>query len=295
MKQLFKDKKFQAKSLLVIAQANSIIEEYQADGYELTLRQLYYQFVARGLIANSQSEYKKLGSVVNDARLAGMIDWSAIKDRTRAMKEHSHWNSPSSIIETCVRSYRLNTRQDQETYVEVWVEKEALASVIERAAGEHDVPWFACRGYVSQSAMYEAAMRCKQQHSQRVTIIHLGDHDPSGIDMTRDIDDRFNVFGVPMEMKRIALNMDQVDHYNPPPNPTKLTDSRSGPYIREFGYSSWELDALDPKTITDLINTHVNDLTDDSLRANLVEMQEEHRSQLDDVSENWEDVIRYMK
>ena len=295
MKQLFKTKKFQVKSLQTIVQANAIIDEYRRQGFDLTLRQLYYQFVARGLIANSQREYKKLGSVINDGRLAGLIDWDAIKDRTRSMNELSHWSNPASIINTCAQSYRLNTRQGQEEYIEVWVEKEALASVIERAATQHDVPWFACRGYVSQSAMYEAAMRCRRQDSERVTILHLGDHDPSGIDMTRDIDDRFHMFGMPIEMKRIALNMDQVDQYNPPPNPTKLTDSRSNSYVEEYGDSSWELDALDPKTITDMIDCHIDDLTDRYLREDLIEKEEKHKMLLGKVSDRWDSIVENLK
>ena len=80
--EFFKATKFRASSLAIIDQANEIIDEYQADGYDLTLRQLYYQFVARNLIPNSQSEYNKLGTAINNGRLAGLIDWDAIKDRT---------------------------------------------------------------------------------------------------------------------------------------------------------------------------------------------------------------------
>jgi hypothetical protein len=79
----YKDFNFRSASLSVIELANSIIAEYQAQGYDLTLRQLYYQFVARGIIPNSDAEYKKLGSVINDGRLAGLIDWDSITDRTR--------------------------------------------------------------------------------------------------------------------------------------------------------------------------------------------------------------------
>lgn len=86
MKEKFGNFKFKADTLKVIEQANSIIEEYQAQGYELTLRQLYYQFVARGLIANSQKSYSRLGDIISNARLNGDLDWAAIKDRTRELE-----------------------------------------------------------------------------------------------------------------------------------------------------------------------------------------------------------------
>ena len=94
-------KRFGASALGVISKANEIIASYEAQGYELTLRQIYYQFVSRDFIANNMREYKNLGSILNDARLAGMIDWNAIVDRTRNLQGTAHWESPSEIIETC--------------------------------------------------------------------------------------------------------------------------------------------------------------------------------------------------
>src|ERR1700722_6265193 len=94
----FVDRKFQDGSLALIEKANEIIADYQAQGFTLTLRQLYYQFVSRDIIPNKQSEYKRLGSVINDARLAGLIDWSAIEDRTRNVRTISTWDHPSGVI-----------------------------------------------------------------------------------------------------------------------------------------------------------------------------------------------------
>jgi len=110
---------FRDNTVALIGQAEEIITEYMAEGYELTLRQLYYQFVARGIIANKDSEYKRLGSIVNDARLAGLLDWKAIVDRTRKIQINSHWEEPSEIIQAAANSYALDTRQTQPVYVEV--------------------------------------------------------------------------------------------------------------------------------------------------------------------------------
>ncbi len=291
MKVAYCDINFQGKTQKIIETANTIIDEYEADGYDLTLRQLYYQFVARDIIPNKQSEYNKLGTAVNNGRLAGLIDWNSIVDRTRKHEANSHWDSPSDIIESCAESYAVDTRADQDDYLEVWVEKDALVGVIERACEPLDIGYLSCRGYVSQSAMWRAAMRYKRQEQNGkdcTILLHLGDHDPSGIDMTRDIQDRLAMFGSNVEVKRIALDMKQVKKYQPPPNPAKTTDSRYATYRDEYGDDSWELDALDPRIITKLITNQAACYTDEDRRAILIERQEAERQEIQEIADNWQ-------
>lgn len=206
-------KRLGAAVLAVVEQANAIIEDYRAQGYELTLRQLYYQFVSRGLLPNTPKDYKRLGDIVSDGRLAGLIDWLAIVDRTRNLRALSHWRSPSEIVEVCAAQFRVDKWARQPSYVEVWVEKEALAGVVERACTPLDVPFFCCRGYTSQSEMWAAAQRLREQEDARdgeVVVLHFGDHDPSGVDMSRDIADRLALFGSRARVRRIALTMPQI-------------------------------------------------------------------------------------
>ena len=298
MNEFFKSTNFRSASLDLIKQANKIITEYTDDGYDLTLRQLYYQFVSRDIIANKQSEYDKLGKLMSNARLAGMVDWDAIKDRTREMRENLHWDDPSEPIRSAAYYYKIDTRIDQPHYIEVWVEKEALAGIIERVALKLDIPWFACRGYVSQTAMYEASKRFQSaiEDDKEITIIHLGDHDPSGVDMTRDIFDRQDLFvGDEITVNRIALNMDQVEQYSPPPNPAKFTDSRCGGYVQKYGSESWELDALEPKVLANLITDTVDDLTDHDLRDARLEQQRHEKHLIGQVAENWSKITKELK
>lgn len=266
----YREIKFRADSLALIELASEIIEDYDEMGYDLTLRQLYYQLVARGHIENTERSYKRIGSLINDARLAGLIDWSAITDRTRNMVQNSHWSSPMQIINGAISQYAIDKRADQPWYLEVWVEKEALIGVVGKVCEELDVPYFACRGYVSQSEMWAAARRLDNalDTHESCKIIYLGDHDPSGVDMPRDIRDRLYMFEAPSMVDRIALTMEQIEQYAPPPNPAKLTDSRCKDYIERYGDESWELDALSPQVIADLITDAVNDCTDfDLLKA----------------------------
>lgn len=262
----YQERKFSAGSEAIIAVAEQICAEYMEQGYTLTLRQLYYQFVARDIVPNTMQEYKRIGSVINDARIAGRLDWNAIEDRTRNLEKLPSWDSPKEILESCAEQFRFDWWDSQPVRVEIWVEKEALVGVIERVAHRYRVPYFACRGYTSQSETWRAGQRFIEhnERGQPVKVLHLGDHDPSGIDMTRDNDDRLQMFSESgdVEIERLALNEDQVRRYRPPPNPAKLTDSRATNYISKFGDKSWELDALDPKVIDELISTAIKNYID---------------------------------
>ncbi|MDN3356037.1 hypothetical protein [Actinomadura sp. DC4] len=286
---------FSNGSLAIIRQAEEICEDYARQGYDLTLRQLYYQFVARDLLANKQTEYKRLGSIINDARLAGLLDWNYIVDRTRNLRGLSHWNSPDQIIRSSARGYLTDRWADQKHRVEVWIEKDALVGVISGVCNRHD--YFSCRGYTSQSELWSAAQRLRtyEDRGQKPIVIHLGDHDPSGIDMTRDIADRLALFDANVKVIRIALNMDQVEEYTPPPNPAKLTDSRSTSYISRFGYSSWELDALDPATLDALISNEITGWRNERRWDRATAAMEKERSLLTAVSNRWNEVRAFVQ
>lgn len=283
MKQKFKEKAFKPATLQIIDCANIIIDEYAAQGYSLTLRQLYYQFVARDMIENTQREYDRLGTIINNGRLAGLIDWYAIEDRTRNLEALSHWDSASDAIRSMRDQFRIDLWAEQPQRVEVWIEKEALVGVIADTCERLDVGYFACRGYVSQSEQWRAYRRSLDQP---LVILHFGDHDPSGIDMSRDNEHRLaQVFGGDVELHRLALNMDQINMYDPPPNPAKVTDSRFAQYQAIHGDQSWELDALEPGVINELIEINVRRFIDKDTWDDAVSVQEDHRQRLSDAME----------
>jgi len=289
---IYEAKNFTNKTLAVIHQAEDIIIEYQAQGFSLTLRQVYYQFVARGFIENTERDYKRLGNIISDARRAGMIDWDAIEDRTRYLRSVSSWDSPQSILGAAKESYHRDLWESQDVRFEVWIEKDALVGVIQGVCEDLDVPYFSCRGYVSDSEMWQAGMRVHEhnRHGQRVVMLHLGDHDPSGIDMTRDIKSRIELFSAygDFEMKRIALTMEQIEDQSPPPNPAKISDSRFAGYEAKYGDESWELDALEPSFIVELIEESVFALRDDDLYEQATNEQEKGRVKIGKVIDQWD-------
>lgn len=289
-------KRFNRSSQAIIQKANLIIDEYESQGFSLTLRQLYYQFVARDIIPNSLRSYKNLGAIINDARLAGLIDWNRIQDRTRYLRGKSHWDTPGDVIASAASSYHIDMWENQEWRPEVWIEKDALVGVVEAACSMLDVPFFSCRGYTSQSEMWVAAQRLKayEAEGKKAIIFHFGDHDPSGKDMTRDIGDRLETFMGGVELKRMALNMDQIQKFKPPPNPAKITDSRAEAYIAEFGKDSWELDALEPKVITGLIDKAIRKLIDEALWTADEERLMRERELLRKTASEWDNVATFV-
>jgi len=262
-------KEFSAAHLKIIGHANQIIERYQADGYSLTLRSLYYKFVAGGIFKeNNQKMYSLLQNVLNAGRLAGLIDWEAIEDNLRYLQGSPTVSGPHEAIKQAKAKLRLNLWADQDWQPEVWCEKDAMIGVVEGICDKLRVNFFACRGYTSQSAMYRAGQRMAQyvRDGQQPIIFHFGDHDPSGIDMTRDNADRLELFaGTRINFVRLGLNMKEIEQYNPPPNYAKPSDSRYEDYVRTFDTKDcWEIDALEPWVISSMIEDAVMRLRDET-------------------------------
>jgi hypothetical protein len=173
-----------------------------------------------GLLDESTvAQYKRLGRIICDAREGGLIDWDAIEDRTREVNTHSAWKSPASIIGAAAKQYQEDPWRNQMHRPEVWIEKEALLGVIEGVCTELRLPYFAHRGNNSQTLQYEAGKRFARFLDQGLIplVLHLADHDPNGIDMTRDVITRLELYAKQeIEVRRIALNLDQERRYRPP-------------------------------------------------------------------------------
>lgn len=260
-----------------------ITEDYKNQGYKLTLRQLYYQLVAADIIPNQESSYKKIGAMLAEARMCGQVDWDIIEDRIRIPKMHSEFSGIPELIEAAIHSYRLNRWEGQPEYIEVWVEKDALAGILQPITNEYHIHLMVNKGYSSVSAMHDAAERIMaQQDEKQCTILYFGDHDPSGEDMVRDINDRLAEFGAEVQIDKVALTMTQIQKYRPPPNPVKLTDSRAQSYISEHGSKSWELDALKPQILRNLVITNIEAHLDKGL---FNEVKQREKDDINNLSE----------
>ncbi|MHB0922649.1 MAG: hypothetical protein ACYC3H_01620 [Bellilinea sp.] len=293
MREAFIERLFSATNMAMIQYINQVLEEYRRQGYRLSLRQLYYQLVARDRIPNSLRSYKNIGNLVSNARQAGMIDWGMIEDRNRETAIPSHWNSPAEIVRAAAEQFRIDKWQSQPYHIEVMVEKDALSGVLEPVCRELDIGITANKGYSSSSTMYEIGKRIyqRQREGKTICILYLGDHDPSGIDMTRDVRERLEMYsrlGM-IEVDRLALNWEQIEIWRPPENPAKETDARYKNYASQFGESSWELDAVEPAQLANLVRDAVLVRRDEEFWDEAIYLENDMQQKLLKFAEGYED------
>lgn len=263
----------------VIQHIIDIVDEYEAEGYVLTLRQLHYQLVSSNWIVNHDSAYKKLGNIVDDCKYAGVIDWDNIEDRGRKPYIPYYVRDVDHALNDTIEQYRVDRQIGQDACIELWTEKDALSGILRRSTEKYHIQLVVNKGYTSSSAIYAAYKRCVRaiEKQRRFIILYFGDHDPSGLDMVRDIRERLTFMllngdyassfeGVDIDywfqVVPIGLSMQQIRKYNLPPNPTKLTDSRAKKYIQQHGETCWEVDALKPQVLTSIVETNIVNLID---------------------------------
>lgn len=287
MKESFRTTRMSQATMDTIDTVNTILEEYDEQGYTLTLRQLYYQLVAGNVIANQQSEYAKLGRIVVAGRMNGMIDWDMIEDRTRKPYRPYYVRSIGDALQDTVDQYRLDRQKDQSNHIEIWTEKDAVSNVLKRVSEHFHTHLMVNRGWSSCSAMYEAYGRMRYGDSS--ILIYVGDHDPSGLKMLDDMTKRLTEFGLEcFELIPVALTMGQIRELKPPPNPVKTTDSNSRWYIEQFGKESWELDALKPEMLHDIVKKAVLKHLDEDKFDIMVSQEDEDKKKLEEVIQDSE-------
>lgn len=279
----------------IVAMAREIISDYASSGLNLSLRQAYYQFVSRGLCESSQQEYKRIGDTLVNARIAGDLPIDCLEDRGRKV-DAGRFKTMHDDVDDALAATASDVREGPETYlhadrwygqanhVSVWIEKEALAGVFEPTCQGLGVSWQACKGYPSVSMLYDWMEKLAEAHAAHprggfgtATVLYFGDHDPDGLEIPEaaertigQIRENAHKNGAPgygdmpdIEFKRIALTREQIAQYRPPPFPAKETSARFAGYVRKTGLKeAWELDALEPRVLRSLIETHVKGLFD---------------------------------
>jgi hypothetical protein len=291
-----------ASSEHYIARVNEILASLR--GYwPLTLRQVYYQLVAAGDIPNKIAQYSKLSRLLTKARLDGLVKWEAIEDRARATLSSYRWDDRETFIEAAAEqfltSYRRDLLQDQAHALEIWVEKDALSRVCERAADPFGVPVIVARGFSSISYIHEGRLRI-QAHAREgkgTIILYFGDLDPSGWEMLPAMMEtlqREMSLGDLVEGVRCALNLEQVSEYALPRNPDALkpSDPRAKKYMRLFGDLAVELDALPPATLEALVRRSIEAHIDRALLRKQQSIEAEDRKRLVHIRQRVQEFIR---
>jgi hypothetical protein len=229
---------------------------------------VYYQFVSRGWEVNDDKAYHRIQHTIKTGRLEGVLDWDMIEDRSRTLHEVSHWRSPAEYVRAAGRSYSLDYWKWQHHAPLVLIEKDALIGVIENVCDELRLPYMGLKGFNSTTKNREFSETLKDQieDGRAPIVFHLGDHDPAGLAATESLRNDLELMArQPVEVVRLALNKDQVEGI--PANVLKdedeIKDARYPKYLAEHGPEMWELDALEPSVIGELIREAVTDITDE--------------------------------
>jgi predicted HicB family RNase H-like nuclease len=246
----------------------AVIYDVVSKNQPMTVRQVFYQLVSLGAIGKTENEYKS--TVV---RLLGLmrreheLPFNWIADNTRWMRKPRTYSGMKEALEETVRTYRRALWDEQNAYVEVWLEQDALAGILYEETWAWDVPLMVARGYSSLPYLYEAAQVI--QHCGKSTYLYyFGDLDPSGLDITRVVEKDIRGFapGAEVYFERVAVTSEQIARWKLPTRPTKKTDSRS----KGFKGESVELDAIPPRSLRELaatsITKHIEPMLLDSSR-----------------------------
>jgi len=281
----------------IIDAVNGVLRQYDT---AMTLRQIYYRLVARNLIENNLNTYKSLSRILVKAREKGLVDDSRIEDRARSTIGGDYGaNNPEEYLQSikrnfrdCWNEYARPIWENQEEYIEVWVEKDALSRLVADVARKYRVRTCVCRGYPSYSFVKAAVDRFSEHDDKEGTILQLGDHDPSGTDIPRDIERRIHDYGAEwVDVRRIALVPIQIDKYNLPPAPAKQTDARTPAFVERYGNAVVELDALEPPVLQDIIDDAIRSCIDIQLwndTAREIERErEEVKKTVAELTANW--------
>jgi len=273
-----------------------------ADYLPLTLRQVYYRLVAAEVIKNTRSQYTMLSVLIKNMRLRGHLSWDDITDRTRRVTDKKGWTDKKGFLDAwasqVLSGYSRCLVQEQEKYIELWVEKDALSTVFERVAWPYCIRAVVCKGYQSVSFIrgyYDRALKAMEK-GQMPVILYFGDFDPSGVQMFKatqeTLESDMGLFDV--EYKRIALNYEDIIEHELPNNPdaVKKTDTRYKAFVEEYGAYAVELDALHPATLKQIAVEAV----EAELDMELFEQQKELEAfDIADVEAIRADVSEYIK
>jgi len=258
----------------------------------MTVRQVFYQAVVAGLVEKTEGEYQKtVVRLLLEMRRDGTLPYRWISDNTRWQRKPKTYRGIADFIERHQRAYRRDLWAEADDYVEVWLEKEALAGVVFDVTEEYDVPLMVSKGFASESYLYSAADAITDQlvdGKQRAFIYYLGDHDPSGLrisdqiekglhrlcpQMVRDWEPELLVF------ERVAVTEEQINTWNLPTRPTKR---EGNPHAIGWpdGRPSVELDAFSATDLRNLVRFCIEDHVDQPQLDHLRTIEAAEREQL---------------
>lgn len=269
------------RTIALVAAIMAIADEYD----RMTIRQLYYQLVSRGVIEKTEQAYKRVCDVSANMRVRGDLPYGKIADGSRQRRRASQWRSARDLMESAVGQYRKDYWLHQPEHIEVWCEKDALSGVLLPLCDQWGVHYVAARGNPSITLIYESAIDMFD-HEQPDTIVYVGDHDASGRGISDRLEEQFAMHEIDVVVERVAVNPDQIAAYGLPTRPGKKSDSQQAKFAAEFGDASVEVDALPPNVLTDIVTQAITSRIDWEKWIADARSEEVERASLDGFMEN---------
>jgi hypothetical protein len=247
--------------------------------HPMTVRQVYYQLVANQVIRNNRSQYQFVSKVLVRARRWGGIPWHWIEDRLRQPRTVQMWTDVPAFAETVRAAYRRDVWAAQSSYLEVWLEKDALSGLFQSVLAPYGVTLNVGRGYDGWDSIHNAALRYGGS-GKPVTVLYFGDLDPSGEDMVRSLRQRLAELDCRPTVIKCALTLEDVERYSLPPDFTKTTDSRRAAFIAEYGDVAVELDALPADVLRDRLVSEIEARMDMSALSGVRQIEQQERDRV---------------
>jgi hypothetical protein len=277
MKLAIEPQRFNVQTRGLLQFCVELTDRYVREGLVCSVRHAFYKAAVAGVIQKSDADYQKVSTVMTNGRWAGLIDWDVVVDESREPSTWASWESAEACATEALDQFRLDRWQGQACYVEIWVEKVAVKANLEDIAAEHHVTLQPGRGNCSTSGVYRAARRFNRHHSagRRPIILYLGDHDPLGLHFPGEVTERIGRFGLHPEVRRLAVNFDQVETFGILSHPVKAKGKTAekrifAEYLAKYGNEAWELDAFEPRDLQDLVRAELAKLIDAERLAEVV-------------------------
>jgi len=247
----------------------------------LTVRQLFYLLVTRSVVEKTERAYK--GTVVRlltQMREQNLLPFDWIADTTRWMRKPPSYGSLEDALTNTRDFYRRDIWAEQPVYVEVWAESDSVAGIIYEATKQWDVPLMVCRGYPSVTFLHSAA-DCLNTVGKPAYLYHVGDHDPSGVDIARKNEQRLREWAPNAEIyfECLAVTSDQIKEMDLPSRPTKSTDTRS----KGFQGRSVEVESIEPATLREIVLGAIEQHIDETSLQNIRRIEDAERVMLDSI------------
>jgi hypothetical protein len=269
----------QGKTLVIIAQVEDVLDEYQAE-LPLTARQIFYRLVGAYGYPKDEQAYERLTNILVRARRARHIPFDAIRDDGASVMESRHYADEEDFwghVREQAQNFELNKLTNQKVDIRIYCEAAGMMPQISKVSSRYSVPVYSCSGFDSLTAKYDLVQDIASAFTyrgRRTIVLHLGDYDPSGENIFDVIAEDVHAFllsiiphkypGDVALFRRVALTPELIRVHSLPTAPAKRTDSRSK---RWGGRETCQLEALPPDVLANVITREIESYLDPDLLA----------------------------